>query len=124
MKKSAILLGSRRQQSPKTEGQGNIQEIDDDEYDLQYDLRKPEEIVIADDTYAHQAFGESLFAAPQEDVLEGLYPCSNTPVLKSFSSNQHFISVLDRSGLVPSSRKSTNEPRSLNIQQLLVTPAR
>lgn len=73
MKKSAILLGSRRQQSPKTEGQGNIQEIDDDEYDLQYDLRKPEEIVIADDTYAHQAFGESLFAAPQEDVLEAFY---------------------------------------------------
>jgi hypothetical protein len=70
MKKAAILLGSRRQ-LPKAEGKGKIQEIDDDEYDLQYDLRKPDEIVIADDTYAHQAFGESLFAAPQEDILEG-----------------------------------------------------
>jgi len=70
MRKSAVLLGSRRQPS-KAEGKGNTQDIDDDDYDLQYDLRKPDEIVIADDTYSHQAFGESLFAAPQEDILEG-----------------------------------------------------
>jgi hypothetical protein len=76
MRKSAILLGSRRQLR-KAEGKGNIQDIDDDDFDLQYDLRKPDEIVIADDTYAHQAFGESLFAAPQEDILEGSYHCSN-----------------------------------------------
>jgi Protein of unknown function (DUF3684) len=77
MKKSAILLGSRRQ-LVKAEAKGNTRDIDDDDYDLQYDLRKPDEIVIADDTYAHQAFGESLFAAPQEDILEGSYRSTNT----------------------------------------------
>jgi Protein of unknown function (DUF3684) len=77
MRKSAVLLGSRRQLA-KAEVIGNIQDIDDDDYDLQYDLREPDKIVIADDTYAHQAFGESLFAAPQEDILEGSYSCFNT----------------------------------------------
>ena len=77
MRKSAILLGSQRQLR-KTNGKGNAQDFDDEDFDLQYDLRKPDEIVIADDTYAHQAFGESLFAAPQEDILEGPYNHSNT----------------------------------------------
>lgn len=72
MRNSAILLGSRRQ-PPKAEGKGILQDIDDDDYELQYDLRKPDEVVVADDTYAHQAFGDSLFSAPQEDILEGWY---------------------------------------------------
>ena len=70
MRKSAILLGSQRQPR-KTDGKGDTQDFDEDDFDLQYDLRKPDEIVIADDTYSLQAFGESLFAAPQEDILEG-----------------------------------------------------
>ena len=71
MKRSTVLLGSRRQPS-KSEEKGNPKDPDDDEWDLQYDLRKPDEIVIADDTYTHQAFGHLVFAAPQEDILEGL----------------------------------------------------
>jgi hypothetical protein len=44
---------------------------DEEEWEIIYDLKRPSEIVIADDTNAYQAFGDSLFAAPQEDILEG-----------------------------------------------------
>ena len=65
MKKSKILLGTLR----KTSSSGDL---DDDEKDLQYDLKRPDQIVIADDNNALQNFGDALFTAPQEDILEGL----------------------------------------------------
>lgn len=65
MKKAPILLGSVR----KAASSGDIE---DDENDLQYDLKRPDQIVIADDQNALQNFGDSLFTAPQEDILEGL----------------------------------------------------
>lgn len=71
MKKSAVLLGSRRKPR-KVDENADLDDFDADDENLQYDLRKPEEIVIADDTHAHQAFGDSFFTAPQEDILEGL----------------------------------------------------
>jgi hypothetical protein len=71
LKKAPILLGSRRKPR-KAEEKQETDDFDEDDWDLEYDLRKPEEIIIADDTHAHQAFGGSLFTAPQEDILEGL----------------------------------------------------
>ncbi len=57
----------------KSRSQGkNDDDWDEDLWEVIYELKRPSEIVIADDTNAYQAFGDSLFAAPQEDVLEGI----------------------------------------------------
>lgn len=66
------MLGSMRKLRVSGKKGSDIEDGDDDEWELQYDLRRPDQIVIADDTHAHQAFGHSLFTAPQEDILEGL----------------------------------------------------
>ncbi|KAF8070283.1 hypothetical protein FPV67DRAFT_1486835 [Lyophyllum atratum] len=72
MKKSAILLGSKRKPR-KADEKGNTDDFDEEDWEVHYDLRKAEEIIIADDTHAHQAFGDSFFTAPQEDILEAFY---------------------------------------------------
>ncbi|KAF9007980.1 hypothetical protein BDQ17DRAFT_1388899 [Cyathus striatus] len=66
MKNSSVLLGSKRN---NTIGDHDMNEDDN----LLYDLKKPDQIIIADDTQAYQAFGDSLFTAPQEDILERFY---------------------------------------------------
>lgn len=68
MKRSPVLLGSQRVHRRSAEK--DLDDLDDEEWDLIYDLKKPEEVTIADDTHAYQAFGTSLFTAPQEDILE------------------------------------------------------
>ncbi|EGO00977.1 hypothetical protein SERLA73DRAFT_87350 [Serpula lacrymans var. lacrymans S7.3] len=75
MRSSPILLGmkrTRRKNSEKEKGVG-VAEWDEDDWELLYDLRKPGEIIIADDTNAYQLFGDSIFTAPQEDLLEEFY---------------------------------------------------
>lgn len=78
MKRAAILLGSKRvkktkeanataSQTPNSAGA----ELDEEEWDLQYDLLRGDQVVIADDTNAYQFFGDAVFSAPQEDMLEG-----------------------------------------------------
>jgi hypothetical protein len=70
MKKAPILLGSRRKLRSKTEKGPDPEELEEDDC-LQYDLRRPGQVFIADDTNAYQLFGDSIFTAPQEDLLEG-----------------------------------------------------
>ena len=71
MKISPILLGIRRQKASKTFLDKTSQvEWDEEGWEDLHDLREPSEIVIADDTNAYQLFGDSIFAAPQEDLLE------------------------------------------------------
>lgn len=80
MKKTPILLGTQRKLT-KNEKAPVSRDLDEEEWDLQYDLKRPDQIVIADDTNAHQLFGDSLFTAPQEDILEGeLLPVFGTLV--------------------------------------------
>jgi hypothetical protein len=69
MRKSPIFLGMKR--NPRKLNKTS-DDWDEDEWEILYDLKRPSEIVIADDTNAYQAFGDSLFAAPQEDILEGI----------------------------------------------------
>ena len=71
MKISPVLLGSQRVLRLSGEKNQNLDDLDDEQWDLIYDLKKPQQITIADDTHAYQAFGNSLFTAPQEDILEG-----------------------------------------------------
>lgn len=68
MRKSPVFLGMKRKPR-KLHKSGD--DWDEEEWEIIYDLKRPSEIVIADDTNAYQAFGDSLFAAPQEDILEG-----------------------------------------------------
>jgi hypothetical protein len=73
MEKSPILLGSQRKLQSSIGQELGTGDLDEDEWDLQYDLRRPDQIVIVDDTNAHQSFGDSLFTAPQEDIIEGSF---------------------------------------------------
>jgi hypothetical protein len=73
MKTAPILLGMQRKLRRETKSghqQSNSIE-DDDDWVMQYDLKKPDQVIIADDTNAYQVFGDSIFTAPQEDILEG-----------------------------------------------------
>lgn len=45
----------------------------DEDWETQYDLKRPDQIVIADDSNSLQLFGDKLFVAPQEDMLEGMH---------------------------------------------------
>ena len=69
MKRKPILLASRRTKKDSKKASTEFDEEDD--WDLEYDLLKPDSIVIADETNAYQLFGDVVFAAPQDDLLEG-----------------------------------------------------
>ncbi len=68
MKRSKMLLGSRR---VKKAGDKASSEGDEDDWDLQDELLQVKEAVIVDDTSAYQLFGDRIFCAPQENMLEG-----------------------------------------------------
>ncbi|KAF9051010.1 hypothetical protein BDZ89DRAFT_1098552 [Hymenopellis radicata] len=72
MKQAQFLLASRRTPRKKFEKEKG-DNLDDDEWDTEFSLRTPGEVVIADDLNAYQLFGEKLFVAPQEDILEAFY---------------------------------------------------
>ena len=52
---------------------GNIvsSEGDEDDWDLQDELLQAKQVVIVDDASAYQLFGDRIFSAPQENMLEG-----------------------------------------------------
>lgn len=74
MKRTAVLLGSRRirkDRSPTTRKRDTIGDLEEEDWEYQYDLLTPDKVVVADDTNAYQLFGDAIFTAPQEDLLEG-----------------------------------------------------
>lgn len=73
MKRAPALLAARRvkKNGPSKHSQDASADQDEDDWDFEYDLMRPDQIVIADDTNAYQLFGASIFTAPQEDLLEG-----------------------------------------------------
>lgn len=73
LKKAAILIGSRRVRKKISEKVADLVDGDEEDWDLEYDLLTPSQVAIADDTIALQQFGEVIFCAPQEDILEGGY---------------------------------------------------
>jgi len=68
MKRAPILLGLQRKPRKQIKP---ADDWDEEEWDILYELKRPNEVIIADDTHAYQAFGDSLFTAPQEDIIEG-----------------------------------------------------
>lgn len=74
MKRSPMLLSIRRVKNNRDDKQeASAEELDEDEWDSQYDLMRPEQVVVVDDANIYQIFGDSIFTAPQEDLLEGIY---------------------------------------------------
>lgn len=70
MRTTPILIGARRvprQESEKKE------DIDEDDWVLQYDLKRASDLIIVDDTHAHRVFGDAIFTVPQEDILESRF---------------------------------------------------
>lgn len=65
MKRSNVLLGLKKT-GDKTSGEG-----DEDDWDYQDDLLPPNKVAVADDNNAYRLFGDRIFCAPQEDILEG-----------------------------------------------------
>ena len=52
------------------DGNASIGGYTDDLY-LRDKLLRPSEVVIVDDTNVYQLFGDRIFCAPQDDILEG-----------------------------------------------------
>ena len=105
MKRSNVLLGSRRVKNDvgKTSSEG-----DEDEWDLQDDLLQPSKVAIADDTNAYQLFGDRIFCAPQEDILEGT-------LVEFFRSFVHYSPILTVIRTIPLPRLSTPEHPSQGV---------
>ena len=73
LKVAAVLIGSRRVRRQKSEKAADLVGGDEEDWDLVYELLAPNQVAIADDAIALQQFGEEVFCAPQEDILEGEY---------------------------------------------------
>ncbi|KAF8626827.1 hypothetical protein AX15_004659 [Amanita polypyramis BW_CC] len=73
MRHAACLLGAQRKARKRQRTVAEADDFEDDEWEVVYHFRRPDEIVVADDTQSLRVFGESLFTAPQEDILEDLY---------------------------------------------------
>ena len=66
-----VLIGSRRIQRQRSNNASGPIDSDRGDWDLEYKLLAPNQVAIADDMIALQQFGENIFCAPQEDILEG-----------------------------------------------------
>ncbi|RDX42682.1 hypothetical protein OH76DRAFT_1410943 [Lentinus brumalis] len=78
LKRSAVLLGSRRVRKnkpapSKKQPDDFAGDLEEEDWEYQYDLLTPDKVVIADETHAYQLFGDVIFTAPQEDLLEEFY---------------------------------------------------
>ncbi|KAI0083802.1 hypothetical protein BDY19DRAFT_975723 [Irpex rosettiformis] len=71
MKRSPILLGTKRKRRSTKTAVLDFEEEDGWDYD--YDLLQPSTVIIADDTNGYQLFGDKIFTCPQEDLLEEFY---------------------------------------------------
>lgn len=70
LKKAPVLLAAQRRALTDEKAK---KEVDGDEDLDVYDLKRPDQIVIADDSNALQLFGDQLWTAPQEEILEGMH---------------------------------------------------
>ncbi|KAH7875187.1 uncharacterized protein C8R40DRAFT_1105311 [Lentinula edodes] len=71
LKKAPVLLALQRRVSVEETSKKVVD--GDEDWETQYDLKRPDQIVIADDSNSLQLFGDKLFVAPQEDILEAFY---------------------------------------------------
>lgn len=111
MKVSPILIGFRRQRKPRKESDKAL-DLDEDDWELLYDLRKPLDVVIADDTNAYQMFGESIYTAPQEDLLENFYAALGSKRLSAIVKEDYRVNSEMKHN------KSAADARALLLERL------
>ncbi|KAG8924329.1 hypothetical protein FRC02_010499 [Tulasnella sp. 418] len=73
MRASPFLFGQCRTMRMSSPSSTDVDDADGSEFDLTFDLLKPEEVAIVDDTDSYLLFADSLYVAPEEDVLETFY---------------------------------------------------
>lgn len=74
MRQTPFLLSSRLESRTAADRETSQPSVDDEneiEYVYEDDLRRPDQILIADDNSLYRMFGGSIFIAPQETKLEG-----------------------------------------------------
>jgi len=111
MKVSPILLGFRRQRKSRKESNKAL-DLDEDDWELLYDLRKPLDVVIADDTNAYQMFGECIYTAPQEDLIENFYAILGSKRLSAIVKEDYRVNSEMKHS------KSAAETRALLLERL------
>ncbi|KAG1726435.1 uncharacterized protein EDB91DRAFT_1263755 [Suillus paluster] len=111
MKVSPILLGFRRQRKSRKECNKAL-DLDEDDWELLHDLRKPLDVLIADDTNAYQMFGESIYTAPQEDLLENFYVALGSKRLSIIVKEDYRVSSEMKHN------KSATDARALLLERL------
>lgn len=73
LKKAEILVASRRVRKQKTDkAVGRVGGGEGDQ-DMEYLLLASDQVAVVDDMIAYRQFGEVVFCAPQETILEGEY---------------------------------------------------
>ncbi|KAG8964407.1 hypothetical protein FRC03_001808 [Tulasnella sp. 419] len=113
MRTSPFLLGYRRTLRSGEKTTPSAEESDErEDYDLTFDLLKPAQVVIVDDTNAYSLFSDSLYAAPEEDILETFYQNLGSPRLTSLIKEEYQPQNVENS----ESRIAT-ETRNLIIQR-------
>ncbi|KAI0046331.1 hypothetical protein FA95DRAFT_1398210 [Auriscalpium vulgare] len=108
MKRSSFLLGSRRVKRRHVSEKA-APEAEEEDWDVEDDLLKPDRVVIADDSNAYQLFGDSLFCAPQEDVLEDFYLFLGSPRLSQLVREDY-----------QTSKEITNAPVAAQVRHLVL----
>ena len=91
LKEKKILVGSQRIRREKSDKATDLS--DEEAWNLEYDLLTPDQVVIADDMITFQQFGEELFCAPQEDILEGKYNSTHSTMTYTHFLNGRFLSI-------------------------------
>ncbi|TDL20724.1 hypothetical protein BD410DRAFT_841150 [Rickenella mellea] len=104
MKNAAILLGIKR---TRKDGPGHGKAhmaLDSSRHSAKWtwedDLLRPHQIVVVDDMHAYDLFGDLIFSAPREDLLEEFYKELGSPRL---------------SALVQEEYQTTGEPRDAKV---------
>ncbi|KAI0747853.1 hypothetical protein C8Q80DRAFT_1168786 [Daedaleopsis nitida] len=117
MKRTAVLLGSRRMRKSrpaaiKKHPDDHPGDLEEEDWEYQWDLLTPDKIVIADETNAYQLFGDVIFSAPQEDLLEEFYLELGCRRLSGMVREEY-----NTSGEVVGSRKAA-DTRALILERL------
>ncbi|KAJ3776520.1 hypothetical protein FB446DRAFT_721234 [Lentinula raphanica] len=107
LKKSPVLLALQRRVA--SDEKTKKDEDGDGDWDYQYDLMRPDQIIVADDSNALQLFGDQLFVAPQEDILEAFYIMLGSKRLSALVQENHEVT-----------QEIRNSPQAAKIHALIL----
>ncbi|KAF9506993.1 hypothetical protein BS47DRAFT_1366980 [Hydnum rufescens UP504] len=111
MRRTPILLGLRRTMRDNAKAPPDDSD-DEGNADLEYQLLRPSEIVIVDDTNAYRIFRNDIWVAPQDDLIETFYANLGAPPLSTVVQEE-CISSADAK-----SQKLALDTRALVLERL------